>query len=380
MTVFPRIYADHAATTPVTAHVRAAMAPFLAAEYGNPSARYLQGREARAALENARADTAAALGAEPFEIFFTSCGTESDNWALKGLAARHPERRHVITSAIEHHAVLRACESLSRFGFEVTLLPVDGEGRVDPEDVRRALRPDTLAVSVMAANNEVGTIEPVAAIGELCRAAGVPFHTDAVQAAGHLPIDLKTLPVDLLSLSGHKFGAPKGIGALFIRRGTEISPLLDGGGQERGLRSGTENVAGAVGLAAALTDAAASMLTETVRLTRLRDRLIEALCALDGVTLSGSPTVRLAGNVHVRIRGASGSRLLAALDRRGVSCSAGSACSAGSGGISHVLTAMGVPAELAACTLRLTLGADTTEEDVDALCRIVPEEIAKARR
>jgi len=375
-----RIYADHAATTPVTAHARDAMAPYLAMRFGNPSALYRTGRNARQALEDARGEIAASLGAATDEIFFTSCGTESDNWALKGLAAQNPARRHIITTAVEHHAVLRACDSLRRFGWEITVLPVNGEGRVDPESVRQALRDDTLLVSVMAANNEVGTIEPIAEIGQICRAAGVPFHTDAVQAAGHLPLDLKTLPVDLLSLSGHKFGAPKGIGALYVRRGLKIAPLLDGGGQEHGLRAGTENVAGAVGMAVALADAVNSIPAETARLSRLRDRLIDALCACGGVTLNGSISSRLAGNIHVSVEGASGSRLLAALDRRGIAVSAGSACSAGNGAPSHVLAAMGVPPERTACTLRLTLGACTTAEDVASLCRIVPEEVAKARK
>lgn len=374
------VYADHAATTPVTSHVREAMAPYLLGQYGNASALYRKGREARKALENARRSAAAALGAAPEELFFTACGTESDNWAIKGVAAAHPQKRHIVTDAVEHHAVLRACESLARFGWDVTVLPVDGEGFVDPDDVRRAIRGDTALVSVMAANNEVGTVEPVREIGAVCREAGVPFHTDAVQAAGHLPIDLHSLPVDLLSLSGHKFGAPKGVGVLYVRSGAAILPLLDGGGQERGLRAGTENVAGAVGLSIALTDACAALEESLPRTAARRDRLIEALCAIDGVRLNGSRAQRLCGNVNVSIAGVSGSRLLAALERAGVAASAGSACSAGSAAPSHVLAAMGVPLDLAACTLRLSIGPETTDADIGYLVETVPRVIARLRQ
>jgi cysteine desulfurase len=374
------VYADHAATTPVTERVREAMMPFFGEEYGNPSALYRKGRDARAALEDARQRAADALGCTPDEVFFTSCGTESDNWAIKGAAVADAGKRRIVTSAIEHHAVLRACGTMQLLGYGVTVLPVTANGLVEVGRVAEAITSDTALVSVMAANNEVGTIQPIDEIGALCRARGVLFHTDAVQAVGNVEIHFDRQPIDLLSLSGHKIGAPKGSGILCVRRGTTIRNLLDGGGQERGRRSGTENVAFAVGLAAALEDACRDVTARAARKAALRDRLFDGLLAVPETLGNGDRVNRLCTNVSVCFRGVSGNRLLAALDQAGIAASAGSACHASSAEPSHVLAAMGVPPEFAAGALRLTIGDDTTDEDIDYMLRVIPEVVGALRR
>lgn len=376
-----RIYLDHAATTPVHPEVAEAMRRCLVDVWGNPSSIHAQGREARLAVEAARERVAALIGARPREIVFTSGGTEADNLAILGAARRRREKGdHVITSAVEHHAVLHACEALREEGFRVTVLPVDGDGLVDPEDLRRALDERTVLVSVMLANNEVGTIQPVRELAALARERGVPFHTDAVQAAGQIPVDVDDLGVDLLSLSGHKIYGPKGVGALFVRRGMRLDPLVYGGGQERRLRPGTENVPGIVGLGKA-AELARQELPERARhaaalARRLREGVLERVPA---TVLNGHPTRRLPNNVNVSILGVQAESVLLNLDLRGVAASSGSACAAGSLETSHVLRAMGVPAERAEGALRLTLGRGNTEDDVDAVLEILPPLVEKLR-
>ena len=376
------VYADHSATTPVTPHVREAMRPYWEDAYGNPSSLYRKGREARAALEKARRRCADALGALPQEVFFTSCGTESDNWAVKGAAvtALGQKKHCIVTTAIEHSAVLNACRALGALGFETTLLPVSSVGEVQVESAEKAIGADTALVSVMTANNEVGSLQPVEEIGALCRSRGVLFHTDAVQAVGNIPIAFDSQPFDLLSLSGHMLGAPKGIGILCIRKGISIANLLDGGGQESGCRSGTENVAFAVGLAAALEDACRDIQARAEKKAALRDRLFDGLLQIPGTRRNGPRENRLCTNVNVSFAGVSGTRLLAALDREGIAASAGSACSASSLGPSHVLTAMGVPEEYAASSLRLTLGDDLTEADIDYLIETIRRTVTLLRQ
>lgn len=375
------IYADNAATTRVTESVLGAMLPYFTEEYGNASAVCKPGQRAARAVLNARKAIADALGADVREIYFTSGGSESDNWAIKGAATLGEKsgKRHIVTTAVEHHAVLRSCEALEEKGFEVTYLPVDEYGRVTAEQVAAAIRDDTCLVSVMYANNEVGTIMPVREIGTLCRERGVLFHTDAVQAAGHIPIDVRTLNADMLSLSGHKLHAPKGIGALYVRGGIELPPLISGGQQERGRRAGTENVPAIVGLGQAMTDAVNGMTERNTRLTALRDRLIGGLLEIPETRLNGHPTERLAGNVNISVRGLEGESLLLMLDMNGVCASSGSACASGSSEPSHVLLAMGLPAELAQGSLRLTPGDDATEEDIDTIIGVVKRSVERLR-
>ena len=375
------IYADNAATTPVSEEVFSAMEPFLRESFGNPSSLYSVGRRARKALESAREDAAACLNAAPEELFFTSGGSESDNWAVKGIAfsQRAKGKNHIITSKFEHHAVLHACRFLESEGFEVTYLDVHEDGLIRPEELEAALRPETALVSVMFANNEIGTVQPVREIGEICRRHGVLFHTDAVQAAGTLPIDLNGLKIDLLSLSAHKFYGPKGTGALSIRKGTEFANLIDGGAQERSRRAGTENVAGAVGLAAAFKAACNRREEGSALLIRLRDRLTDGLLKIEGTRLNGDRVRRLPGNVNVAFNGVNGETLVLMLDQAGIFASSGSACTAGSSDPSHVLRAIGLPPELAAGSLRLTLGARNTEEEVDAILGTLPRIVEKIR-
>ena len=363
------VYLDYAATTPVDARVLEAMLPYFTTHFGNPSSLYSYGRTARQAVAQARQQVASLLGAEPGEIFFTSGGSESDNWVLKGMAfaqLRASGKKHIITATIEHHAVLNACKWLEAQGFTVTYLPVDDVGRVTAEQVAAALRDDTALVSIMYANNEVGTIEPIAEIGALLHEQGVFFHTDAVQAAGHVPIDVQQLQVDALSLSGHKLYGPKGTGALYLRRGWQLDSLVHGGAQEREQRAGTENVPGLVGLGQAAMLAQHEMSAEQARLTALRTQLIEGLQALPGVSINGSLTQRLPGNVNFRIKGIDHEVLLIRLDLAGFAVSAGSACSAGSLEPSHVLLAMGQSAVEAQEAVRVTLGRYTTAEDIAA--------------
>ncbi|WP_283609417.1 cysteine desulfurase NifS [Faecalispora anaeroviscerum] len=375
------VYADNAATTPVSEPVLRAMMPYLTESYGNPSSLYSKGREAKRALELAREDIAERIGARPGEIYFTASGSESDNWAVKGIAHELAAqgKRHLLTTRFEHSAVLHAAEALERDGFSVTYLDVHENGLVRPEEVAAAIRPDTALVSVMYANNEIGTIQPIAQIGAICRERGVLFHTDAVQAAGTLPINVSEQEIDLLSLSGHKLHAPKGVGALYIRRGIPIQNLIDGGAQERGRRAGTENVAAIVGLAAALREACTGMQARAVRLRVLRDRLIVGALKIPGSCLNGDREHRLPGNVSLCFEGVDGEAMLLLLDRQGICASSGSACTAGSLDPSHVLLSLGVSPQLAKGSLRLTLGEQNTEEDVEYVLSVLPAVIARLR-
>ena len=374
------IYADHAATTALHPAALEAMLPLMTEGWGNPSSLYTFGQRAKEELEKARGQVAAVLNARPDEIFFTSGGTESDNWALRGVAeARQKKGRHLITSAVEHHAILHTAQYLERQGWEVTYLPVDGYGMVSVDDLRAALRPDTVLVSVMLANNEVGTIQPIRELAAAAHEAGALFHTDAVQAVGHIPVDAAGLGVDLLSLSGHKFGGPRGVGALYIRKGTPIAHLIQGGGQEKGRRSGTENVAGIVGMAAALTQTAAEMDREIPRLTALRDALLEGLSAIPSSRITGHPTRRLPGTASVIFECIEGESLLLRLDAMGIASSTGSACSSHSLEPSHVLTAMGLPHEIVHGSLRLSLGRENTMDDVKYLIESVTAAVAGLR-
>jgi len=367
-----RIYMDNAATTATRPEVLEAMLPYFTQNYGNPSSIHSFGRDARRAMENARKQVAAALGCEPREVYFTAGGSESDNWAIR-CALQAKKGKHILTSAIEHHAVLHTCEYMEKQGYEVTYLPVDEYGIVSAEAVRNAIRPDTALITIMAANNEIGTIQPVAEIGKIAKEAGILFHTDAVQAVGAVPIDVKEWNVDMLSLSGHKFHAPKGVGALYIRKGIRISNLIYGGAQERGLRAGTENLPGIVGLGKAIELAVAELPEYAVRMTILRDRLIDGILAkVPDVQLNGHRTQRLPGNVNVSVRYVEGEALLMRLDLAGIAASSGSACTSGSLDPSHVLLAIGLPHEIAHGSLRLSLGTDTTEEDVDYVLETLP--------
>ncbi len=380
-----RVYLDHAATTPVHPDVAAAMQRALAEGWGNPSSAHAFGREARRLVEDAREEVAALIGARPQEVVFTSGGTEADNLAILGVArlAREKGRGdHVVTSLVEHHAVLHACEYLEkREGFRVTYLPVDGHGMVDPDDLRRALTDRTVLVSVMLANNEVGTIQPVRELAAIARERGVPFHTDAVQAAGQIPVDVGELGVDLLSLSAHKIYGPKGVGALYVRRGLRLEPLLHGGGQERRLRPGTENVPGIVGLGAAARLARAELPRLGERVAALRERLIAGvLDRIPDARLNGHPERRLPGNANVSVRYVEGEAILLNLDLKGVAASSGSACAAGSTEPSHVLVAMGLPEHEARGALRFSLGRENTEADVDYVLEVLPPIVERLRR
>ena len=362
-----KIYMDNAATTRITQPVLEAMMPYLTGCYGNPSSVYETGREARKAIEKDRQQTAEALGAQPGEIYFTGCGTESDNWALRGAAyARRDKGKHIITSAIEHHAVLHTAQQLEKEGFQVTYLPVDSQGLVDPAELEKAMRPDTTLVSVMMANNEIGTLQPIEELGRIAKAHGALMHTDAVQAIGSVPINLAALPVDLLSLSGHKFHAPKGVGALYVRKGTSISRFMLGGAQERGQRAGTENLASIVGLGAAIQLAAENLPRHNAYLTQLRDAMIHGIMErIPHVGLNGHPRKRLPGNVNVSVRYLEGESMLLNLDLRGIAASSGSACTSGSLDPSHVLLAIGLPHEIAHGSLRFSLSEDNTLEEVE---------------
>ena len=365
------VYADHAATTALSDHALQAMTPYFQVKYGNPSSLYRFAQDTKAELEQMRARVAACLGALPEEITFTSGGTESDNWALLGVAElRGKKGGHIITSAVEHHAVLHTAQYLEKQGFEVTYLPVDGKGRVNPADVKTALRSDTILISIMAANNEIGAVQPIEEIGAIAREAGVLFHTDAVQAVGHVPVDVERWKVDLLSLSAHKFHGPRGVGALYVNQG----------GQERGRRSGTENVAGIAGMTAALEEAVAGLEGESARLTALRDRLIDGiLAAVPRSRLTGPRENRLPGAASFVFECVEGESILLRLDNEGICASSGSACSSASLDPSHVLLAIGLPHEIAHGSLRLTLGRETSGEDVDYLLKVIPEVVAGLR-
>ena len=375
------VYADNAATTKLSPAVLEAMMPYLTEEYGNPSSLYRFGNHAKRAIEQARKEVADVLGAEPFEILFTGGGTEADNWVkeiMRSLKARG--KNHFITSAVEHHALLHSAQRLQKEGFEVTFIPVDREGQIDPEQVRAAIRPETGLVSIMFANNEIGTIYPIKEIGAICRQAGVLFHTDAVQAAGHLPINVKEMNIDLLSLSAHKFHGPKGVGAFYCRRGIPLPSLIDGGAQERGKRAGTENVAGIVGLGAALRLANEEMYGASARVSAMRDRLIDGILqTVPMCRLNGPRHNRLPGNCNISFLGIEGESLLLRLDLAGIAASSGSACASSSLDPSHVLLAIGLPHEVAHGSVRLSLSDYNTEEDVDYILEKLPEIVSTLR-
>lgn len=375
------IYLDNAATTRVSDAALDAMLPYFRQQYGNPSSLYAFGQEAKEALERARATVAGVLNCEPREIIFTSGGSEADNQAIRSAAAigARAGKRHIISTAFEHHAVLHTLSKLEKEGFEVTLLDVHSDGLVRVEELAAAIRPDTCLVTVMYANNEIGTIQPIADIGRVCRERGVLFHTDAVQAAGHLPIDVRAQNIDLLSLSAHKFHGPKGVGALYARRGIALTNLIEGGAQERGRRAGTENTAGIVGMAAALDEAARNMERDSAKMTALRDRLIAGLSQIPHSALNGDAERRLPGNVSFCFEGIEGESLLLLLDDKGVCASSGSACTSGSLDPSHVLLAIGRPHEVAHGSLRLTLSGETSEEDIDYTIKAVTEVVAYLR-
>ncbi|MBQ8689604.1 MAG: cysteine desulfurase NifS [Clostridia bacterium] len=374
------VYADNAATTAVSPEVIQAMMPALETAWGNPSSLHARGREAKELLDGARARIAAVLGCEPNEIYFTSCGTESDNWAIKGAAKRMKAkgRTHIVTSAIEHHAVLNTCAALEKEGFTVTYVGVDSDGLIKMDELSAAVTDKTALVAIMYANNEVGTIEPIAEICEIAHAAGALMFTDAVQAVGNVDINLAELKVDMLSLSGHKLHAPKGIGALYIRKGVVIGNLIDGGGQERRRRAGTENLPYILGLAKAL-EIAKEKLNDLPRVAKMRDRLIENLEKIPYSKLNGHRTERLAGNFNIGFEFIEGESLLLWLDISGIQASTGSACSSASLEASHVLLAMGVPHEKAHGSLRLSISHDTTEEDIDYIIETVPGIVNRLR-
>ena len=369
-----RIYLDNAATTAVSPEVLEAMLPYFTQCFGNPSSIHSTGRDARRVVDAARRQVAAAIGAQPQEIYFTAGGSESDNWAIKGTAFAGKSRgNHIITSAIEHHAVLHTCAWLEKQGFEVTYLPVDEFGRVRVEDVEKAITDKTILITIMAANNEIGTIQPIAEIGKLAHDKGILFHTDAVQAIGAMPIDVNAMHIDMLSMSGHKFHGPKGIGALYIRKGVKIDQYLHGGAQERGQRAGTENLAGIVGMGKAIEIATQHLEENAARLTVLRDKLIDGILAeIPDVRLNGHRTQRLPNNVNVSVRYVEGEALLLRLDLAGIAGSSGSACTSGSLDPSHVLLAIGLPHEIAHGSLRLSLGTDTTEAEIDEVLDKLP--------
>jgi cysteine desulfurase len=376
-----RVYLDYNATTPVDAEVLSAMMPFFAQTYGNASSIHSAGQDARAAVESARASVAALIGAKASEIVFTSGGTEADNLAILGcVAANRHERQHIIASPIEHHAVLNSVEALEKRGIEVTWLPVSNDGVVDPEDVRRALRPETILITVMHANNELGTIQPIAEIGRIALEADVYFHCDAVQSAGKIPIDVNEAKVDFLALSAHKIYGPKGVGALYVRENTPIEPILFGGTHERDRRPGTENVAGIVGMGKAAALARAHLANESTRLAVLRDRLETGIVsAVSDARVNGSGTRRAANTTNITFANAEGESLVIALDLQGVQVSTGAACSSGALLPSHVLRAIGLPKEQAKCTLRFSLGRFTTPEDIDYALEAVPRAVERLR-
>lgn len=375
------VYADNAATTAVSPQVVEAMLPFLKEHYGNPSSLYSLGQTAHNAVEAARGQVAALLGAQTEEIFFTSGGSEADNWAIRGIAGMQARKgkRHIVTTKFEHHAVLHTVERLQKEGFEVTYLDVHENGIVRIEEVEAALRDDTALVTIMYANNEIGTIQPIAEIGALCRARGILFHTDAVQAVGHVPIDVQVQQIDLLSLSGHKLHAPKGVGALYCRKGLRFPNLIDGGAQERNRRAGTENVAGIVALGKAASLMQEGMEERMRYVASLRDRLIDGALTIKRSRLNGDRESRLPGNASFCFEGVEGESLLLLLDFQGISASSGSACTSGSLDPSHVLLAIGLPHEIAHGSLRLTLDENNTVEDVDYILEKLPPIIERLR-
>ncbi|MBQ2985839.1 MAG: cysteine desulfurase NifS [Clostridia bacterium] len=376
-----KVYMDNAATTALAPEVLEQMMPYLTANYGNPSSVHSFGREAKPGLDKARRQVADALNAQPEEIIFTGCGTESDNTVLLGVAEKYKAKgNHIITTNIEHHAILHTAEYLEKNGCEVTYLPVDEYGRVSAEQVAAAIKENTILVSVMFANNEVGSIMPIAEIGAVCREKGVLFHTDAVQAVGHIPIDVKAMNIDMLSLSAHKFHGPKGVGALYVRKGIRLPSFIMGGGQEKGRRAGTENTAGIVGLGAAIELSCAHMEQNAKRMTALRNRLIQGIeREIPQVKLNGHRTERLPNNVNFSIRYIEGESILLMLDMNGIAASSGSACTSGSLDPSHVLLALGLDHETAHGSVRLTLGDETTEEDIDYVIDVLKKTAERLR-
>jgi len=375
------IYADNAATTAVSEEVLEAMLPYFRTAYGNASSIYKLGRDAQRDVELAREKVAKAIGAEPREIYFTSCGSESDNWAIKGTAEMMAKKgkKHIITSVFEHHAVLHTCEYLEKHGFEVTYVPVSDKGLIDPEDVRKAIREDTALVTIMYANNEIGTIQPIEEIAAVCSEKGVLFHTDAVQAVGHVEIDVRRQGIDMLSLSGHKIHAQKGIGALYIRKGLVLPNLIHGGGQERGKRAGTENVPAIVGLGVAIEAATRNIAEKADIITPRRNRLIDGLLEIPYTRLNGDREKRLPGNLNISFEGIEGESLLLMLDINGICASSGSACTSGSLDPSHVLLSIGLVHAVAHGSLRLSIEEDVTDEDVDYILETVPKVVERLR-
>lgn len=373
------VYADNAATTRVRPEVLAKMIPYFTEHYGNPSSIYSVGRNSEVAVNNARKTVAQCLNCKETEIIFTSGGSESDNMAIRGIAKKRGSG-HIITSAIEHHAVLHTIQDLEKQGFEATYLPVDKDGYISLADLKNAIREDTILISIMFANNEIGTIQPVKEIGAIAREHGIPFHTDAVQAAGHVHIDVEEMNIDMLSLSAHKFGGPKGTGVLYTRRGVNPKPLITGGGQERGKRAGTENIAGIIGTAAALKLACSEIDSESERLAKMRDRLIDTILEKIPYTrLNGGRTERLPSNVNISVEFIEGESLILMLDLKGICASSGSACTTGSLDPSHVLLALGLTHDVAHGSLRLSLGHDTTEADIDYILEVLPTVVERLR-
>lgn len=375
------IYADNAATTAVSEEVLQAMLPHFRIAFGNASSIYKLGRDAQRDVEDARAKVAKAIGAEPREIFFTSCGSESDNWAIKGIAENLAKRgkKHIVTSVFEHHAVLHTCEYLEKKGFEVTYVSVSDKGLIDPEDVRNAIRDDTALVTIMYANNEIGTIQPIEEIAAICKEKKVIFHTDAVQALGHVDIDVKKQGIDMLSLSGHKIHAQKGIGALYVRKGIVLPNLIHGGAQERNKRAGTENVPAIVGLGVAIETATKNIAERNAVIVPRRNRLIDGILKLPYTRLNGDRDKRLPGNLNISIEGIEGESLLLMLDQYGICASSGSACTSGSLDPSHVLLAIGLKHEVAHGSLRLSIEENVTDEDVDYILEVIPKIVERLR-
>lgn len=376
-----RIYADNAATTMLSPEVLEDMMPYLTEVYGNPSSMYSIGAEAKKAVELARQDVAKAINAQAREIFFTSGGSESDNWAIKGVARalKKKGKNHIITSAFEHHAVLHTCQALEKEGFEVTLLDVHSDGLVRPDELEAAIKDTTAIVSIMYANNEIGTIQPIAELGAICRKHGVIFHTDAVQAMGNVHIDVQEQYIDLLSMTAHKLHGPKGCGALYVRKGIRPQILIDGGAQERGMRAGTENVAGIVGLASAVKRAVATIDERSEKLTKMRNKLIDSLSKIERSRLNGDRDKRLPGNINMCFEGIEGEALLLRLDLKGICASSGSACTSGSLDPSHVLLSIGLPHEIAHGSLRLSFSDETTDEEIDYIAECVPQVVDTLR-
>lgn len=375
------VYADNAATTRVSDEVLEAMLPYFTEQYGNASSIYALGRNARKAVELSREKIASAIGALPAEIYFTSGGSESDNWAIRGVCEKLAPKgkKHIITSVFEHHAVLHTCQALEKKGFEVTYIPVDEKGLINPEDIKKAMRDDTALVTIMFANNEIGTIQPIKEIADICHEHKVLFHTDAVQAVGNVEINVKDMGIDLLSVSGHKIHAQKGIGALYIRKGIVIPNLIYGGAQEKNKRAGTENTAGIVGFAKAMEIACADIPEKIEKVTAMRNRLIDGILKLPRTRLNGDRDKRLCGNCNISIEGVEGESLLLMLDLHGICASSGSACTSGSLDPSHVLLALGLKHEVAHGSLRLSISDETTDEDIDYILEVIPAVVKRLR-